>query len=62
MLHYIEPTLETGYYGTEIVHVGLNDLRNDKSPNNTDNLTSNLVNFAKKCKSSEKLICSLDSF
>ena len=28
----------------------MNDLLNDKSPNNTDNLTSNLVNIVKKCK------------
>ena len=34
MLHYVEPTLETGYYDTAIVHVGVNDLRNDKSPSN----------------------------
>ena len=42
MLYYVEPTLGTGYYDTAIVHVGL---LNDKLPNNTDNLTSNLVNF-----------------
>ena len=42
MLHYVEPTLDTGYHNTAIVHV---DLLNDKLPNNTDNLTSNLVNF-----------------
>ena len=45
MLHYVEPTLETGYYDTAIVHVGVNDLRNNKSPNNTNSLTSNLVNI-----------------
>ena len=51
MLHYVEPTLKTGYYDTAIVHVGVNDLINDKSPNNTENLTSNLINIVKKCKS-----------
>ena len=51
MLHYIEPMLEKGYYNTAIVHEGVNDLLNDKLPNNTDNLASNLVNIVKKCKS-----------
>ena len=51
MLHYVEPPLETGYYDTEIVHAGVNELLNDKSANNTYNLTSNLVNIVKKCNS-----------
>ena len=33
--------------------MGVIDLLNDKSPNSTDNLVSNLVNIANKCKSFE---------
>ena len=51
MFHYIEPTLENGFYDSAILHVGVNDLLNDKSPSSTDNLMSNLVNIVKKYKS-----------
>ena len=50
MLHYVKQTLETKYYGNPIVNIRVNDLLNDKSPNNTENLTSNLLNIVKKCK------------
>ena len=53
MLHYTEPTLETGFYGSTILHVGVNYLLNDKSPSITDKLLSNLVNIVNKCKSFE---------
>ena len=49
MLHYTEPTLETGFYNV-ILHVGVNDLLNDKLSRSTDNLMSNLVNIVNKCK------------
>ena len=51
MLHYIESTLETGFYDSVLLHVGVNDLLNDKSSSITDNLISNLVNIVNKCKS-----------
>ena len=51
MLHYIEPTLETGFYDSAILHVGVNDLLNNKSPSSTDDLVSNLVKIVDKCKS-----------
>ena len=51
MLHYIKPTLETGFYDSAILHVGANDLRNNKSPSSTDNLESNLVKIVNNCKS-----------
>ena len=51
MLHYIETTLETGFYDSAILQVGINDLLTDKSPSSTDNLMSNLVNIVSKCKS-----------
>ena len=51
MFYYIEPTLETGFYDSAILHVGADDLLTDKSPSNTDNLVSDLVNIVNKCKS-----------
>ena len=51
VLHYIEPTLETGFYDSPILLVGVNDLLNNKSPSSTDDLLSNLVEIVSKCKS-----------
>ena len=51
MSHCIEPTLETGFHDSAILHVGVNDLLNNKSPSSTDNLVSNLVRIVNKCKS-----------
>ena len=52
MLPYLEQTLETEYYETAIVHVGVNDLLSGKSPNKTDKfLISSLVNIVMECKS-----------
>ena len=36
MLHYIEPTLEIGFYDSAILHVGVNDLLNNRSPSSAD--------------------------
>ena len=38
MLDYIEPTLETGFFDSAILHVGVNDPLNNKSPSSTDDL------------------------
>ena len=51
MLHYIEPTLETGFYDSAILQMGVNDLLNNKSPSSTEDLVSNLVKIVNKCKS-----------
>ena len=51
MLHYIESTLETGFYDSAVLHVGVNDLLNDNLLSSNDNLMSNLVNTVSKCKS-----------
>ena len=48
---YIEETSETDFYDGVILHVGVKDLLNDKSPSSTENLVSNLVNIVNKCKS-----------
>ena len=49
MLCYIEPTLETGFYDSAILHVGVIDLLNNKSPSSTDDLVSYLVKIVNKC-------------
>ena len=51
MLHYIELTLETCFYDSAILHVGVNYLLNNKSPRSIDNLVSNVVKIVNKCKS-----------
>ena len=51
MLHFIEPTLETGFCDSAILHEEVNDLLNNKSPSSTDDLVSNLVEIVNKCKS-----------
>ena len=50
MLHYIEPTLETGFHDSAILHVGVNDLLNDKWSSSTNNLMSDLISIVNKCK------------
>ena len=50
MLHSIEPTLETGFYASAILLLGVNNLLNNKSPSGTDDLVSNLVKIVNKCK------------
>ena len=52
MLYYIEPpTLETGFYDSAILHVGVTDLLNNQSPSSTNNLVSYLVKIVNKRKS-----------
>ena len=36
ILHYVEPTLETGFYDSAILQVGVNDLLNDKLSRSTN--------------------------
>ena len=45
MLHYIDMHLED-----KILHVGVNDLLNDNSQSNVDNLMSNIHKIVEKCK------------
>ena len=45
MLHYIDIHLED-----KILHVGVNDLLNDNSQSNVDNLMSNIHKIVEKCK------------
>ena len=49
LLHYVDPTLKDGIYNTAIIHVGVNDLLNNKSINKVDELVKNLESTAIKC-------------
>ena len=49
LLHYVDPTLKDGIYNTAIIHVGVNDLLNNKNTNKVDELVNNLKSTAIKC-------------
>ena len=50
MLHYIDIHLEDKPVDTVLLHVGVNDLLNDNSQSNVDNLMSNIHKIVEKCK------------
>ena len=50
MLHYINIHLEDKSIDTVLLHVGVNDLLNDNSKSNVDNLVSNIHKIVVKCK------------
>ena len=50
MLHYIDIHLENKSIDTVLLHVGVNDLLNDNSKSNVDNLMSNIHKIVEKCK------------
>ena len=49
LLHYVDPTLKDGIYNTAIIHVGVNDLLNNKNTNKVDELVNNLKSTTIKC-------------
>ena len=49
LLHYVDPTLRDGIYNTAIIHVGVNDLLNNKNTNKVDELVTILKSTAIKC-------------
>ena len=50
MLHYIDIQLEDKSIDTVLLHVGVNDLLNDTSKSNVDNLGKNIHKIVEKCK------------
>ena len=50
MLHYIDIHVEDKSIDTVLLHVGVNDLLNDNSKSNVDNLMSNIHKIVEKCK------------
>ena len=49
LLHYVDPTLKDGIYNAAIIHVGVNDLLNNKNTSKVDELVNNLKSTAIKC-------------
>ena len=50
MLYYIDIHLEDKSIGTALLHVGANDLLNDNSESNVDNLMSNIHKIVERRK------------
>ena len=50
MSHYIDLHLEDKSIDTVILHAGVNDLLNDNSQSNVNNLMSNIYKIKEKCK------------
>ena len=50
MLHYTDIHLKDKSVDTAILHVAVNDLLNDNSQSNVDNLMSNIHKIIEKCK------------
>ena len=50
MLHYIDIHLKDKSVDTAILHVAVNDLLNDNSQSNVDNLMLNIHKIIEKCK------------
>ena len=50
MLHYIDMHLEDKSINTFFLHVDVNDLLNDNSKSNFDNLMSKIHKIVEKCK------------
>ena len=46
LLHYVDPTLKDRIYNTAFIHVGVNDLLNNKNTNKVDELVNNLKSTA----------------
>ena len=50
MLQYIDIHLEDKSIDTVLLHVGVNDLLNDNSKSNVDNLMLSIHKIVEKCK------------
>ena len=50
MLHYIDVLLKDKFIDTVLLHVGVNDILNDNSQSNVDNMISNIHKIVEKCK------------
>ena len=50
MLHYIDIHLKDKSIDTVLLHIRVNDILNDNSQSNVDNLMSNIQKIVEKCK------------
>ena len=50
MLHYVDATLQDNLFEVAVIHIGINDIVNNKNSLNTDHVLENIYNVARKCK------------
>ena len=50
LLHYVVTTLQDNSFEVAVIHIGINDIVNNKSYLNTDHMLQNIKNIAQKCK------------
>ena len=50
LLHYVDATLQDNLFEVAVIHIGINDIVNNKNSLNTDHVLENIKNIAVKCK------------
>ena len=50
LLHYVDTTLQDNLFEVAVIHIGINDIVNNKNSLNTDHMLENIKNIALKCK------------
>ena len=50
LLHYVDTTLQDNLFEVAVIHIGINDIVNNKNYLNTDHMLENIKNIARKCK------------
>ena len=50
LLQYLDVNLKIYTHETVLIHAGINDVLNDKSQSNSENLVSNIKNMVDKCR------------
>ena len=49
LLHYIDTTLQDNSFEVAVIHIGINDIVNNKNSLNTDHILQNIKDTAQKC-------------
>ena len=50
LLHYVDTPLQDNLFEVAVIHIGFNDIVNNKNSLNTDHMLQNIKNIARKCK------------
>ena len=50
LLHYVDTPLQDNLFEVAVIHIGFNDIANNKNSLNTDHILENIKNIARKCK------------
>ena len=50
LLHYVDATLQDNLFDEAVIHIGINDIVNNKNSLNTGHMLQNIKNIALKCK------------